>query len=145
MNIRVYKASSLKPILILSSYLRLGICIYFFSMVLPTLSGPWPLIQLRNHFFHKLSQTVRLLGRGISSSQGVYLNTGQHKHRINAYTPNIHALSENWTHDPSVRTSEDSSCLRPRGYCDRQSYIYKPYILYYVLTFDAISNSWQAH
>jgi hypothetical protein len=23
------------------------------------------------------------------------------------------------THDPSVRASEDSSCLRPRGHCDR--------------------------
>jgi hypothetical protein len=35
------------------------------------------------------------------------------------YTPNIHALSGFRTHDPSVRASEDSSCLRPRGYCDR--------------------------
>jgi hypothetical protein len=31
-------------------------------------------------------QTVGLLGRGISSSQGLYLNIGQHKHRINTYT-----------------------------------------------------------
>jgi hypothetical protein len=31
-------------------------------------------------------QKVGLLGRGISSSQGLYLNTGQHKHRINTYT-----------------------------------------------------------
>jgi hypothetical protein len=51
-------------------------------MVLPAHSGSWPLIQFRNHF----SQTVGLLGRVISSSQGLYLNTGQHKHRINAYT-----------------------------------------------------------
>jgi hypothetical protein len=29
---------------------------------------------------------VWLLGRVISSSQGLYLNTGQHKHRINAHT-----------------------------------------------------------
>jgi hypothetical protein len=32
------------------------------------------------------SQTVGLTGRVISSSQGRYLNTGQHKHRIKAYT-----------------------------------------------------------
>jgi hypothetical protein len=32
------------------------------------------------------SQTVGLLGRVISQSQGRYLNTGQHKQRINAYT-----------------------------------------------------------
>jgi hypothetical protein len=30
-------------------------------------------------------QAVGLLGRVISSSQGLYLNTGQHKHRINTY------------------------------------------------------------
>jgi hypothetical protein len=31
-------------------------------------------------------QTVGLLERVISSPQGLYLNTGQHKHRINTYT-----------------------------------------------------------
>jgi hypothetical protein len=31
-------------------------------------------------------QTVVLLGRVISLSQGLYLNTGHHKHRINTYT-----------------------------------------------------------
>jgi hypothetical protein len=51
-------------------------------MALVAHSGPRPLIQFRNHF----SQTVGLLGRVISSSQGRYLNTGKHKHRINAYT-----------------------------------------------------------
>jgi hypothetical protein len=64
------------------------------------------------------SQTVVLLGRVISPSQGHYLNTGQHKHRINAHTY-IHALSGIRTKDPSDRASEDSSCLRPRGHCDR--------------------------
>jgi hypothetical protein len=55
---------------------------HLFFMDLPAHSGPWPLIQLRNHF----SQTIGLLGREISSSQGRYLNTGRHKHRINADT-----------------------------------------------------------
>jgi hypothetical protein len=31
----------------------------------------------------------------------------------------IHGLSGIQTHDPSVRTNEDSSCLRQRGHCDR--------------------------
>jgi hypothetical protein len=31
-------------------------------------------------------QTIGLLGRVISLSQGLYLNTGQHKHSINTYT-----------------------------------------------------------
>jgi hypothetical protein len=36
------------------------------------------------------TQTVGLLGRVISPSQGRYLHTGQHKHRVNAHT-DIHA------------------------------------------------------
>jgi hypothetical protein len=35
------------------------------SMALQPFVGPWPLLQFRNHF----TQTVRLLGRGISPSQ----------------------------------------------------------------------------
>jgi hypothetical protein len=35
------------------------------------------------------------------------------------HTPNIHARSGIQTHENSVRASEDSSCLRPRGYSDR--------------------------
>jgi hypothetical protein len=61
--------------------------------------------------------SIGLLGRVISPSQGRYLHAGQHKHRINAYT-DIPAFSGIGTHDPSVRASEDSSCLRPRGHCD---------------------------
>jgi hypothetical protein len=37
------------------------------------------------------------------------------------HTKNIHALSGIRAHDPSVRESEDSSRLRPRGHCDRPS------------------------
>jgi hypothetical protein len=64
------------------------------------------------------TQSVGLLWQGISSLQGLYLHTEQHKHRINAH--NRHPCLEwDWTHDPSFRASEDSSCLRPRGHCDR--------------------------
>jgi hypothetical protein len=87
----------------------------FFSVVLPAHLGPRSLLQFCNNFL----QTVGLLGRVISPSQGLYLNTGQHKHRINAYA-DIHVLSEIRTHDPSVRASKDSTCLRPCGYRDRQ-------------------------
>jgi hypothetical protein len=45
------------------------------------------------------------------------------KHRTtHAHTPNIHALCEIRTHEPSLRASEDSTCLRPLGYCDRRNY-----------------------
>jgi hypothetical protein len=36
------------------------------------------------------------------------------------HTPNIYVLIGTRIHDPSVRANEDSSCLRPRGYCDRR-------------------------
>jgi hypothetical protein len=63
----------------------------------------------------------------ISPSQGRYLHTGQHKHRINA-------LSGIRTHDPSVRASEDSSSLRPR--CHRV----RPYCVYLTHCADRISG-----
>jgi hypothetical protein len=88
---------------------------FFFSMALRAHSGSRSLIQLPNHF----SQTVRLLGRVIRSPQGHYLNTGQHKQNKRIHTPNIYVLSGIRIHDPSDRASEDSSCLRPRCYCDR--------------------------
>jgi hypothetical protein len=67
------------------------------------------------------TQSVGLLGRGISPSQGLYLHIEQRKHRKSAHNTNIHAFSEIRTHDPSVRASEDISCLRLRGQCDRLS------------------------
>jgi hypothetical protein len=66
------------------------------------------------------TQSVGLVGRGISMSQGRYLHTEQHKHRIKAYSTDSHVLSGIRSHDPSVRAGEDGSCLRPRGHCDRQ-------------------------
>jgi hypothetical protein len=53
------------------------------------------LLQLLN-----LRQSVGILGRVISPSQGCYLTQRD-----------IHASSRIRTHDPSVRASEDSSCL----------------------------------
>jgi hypothetical protein len=57
----------------------------FFFHWLYSLLGPWPLL----FSFMIILQTIELLGQVISSSQGVYLNTGQHKHRINTYTHQI--------------------------------------------------------
>jgi hypothetical protein len=72
-----------------------------FLMAVPAHSERKRLIQFLNHF----SQTV---GRVISPSEGLYLNTEQYKYRTNAYTQNIYALSGIRTHDPSLRASEDS-------------------------------------
>jgi hypothetical protein len=69
-------------------------------------------------FVISFTQTVGLLGRVISPSQGRYLHRTTQTQN-NAHM-NIHALNGIRTHDPGVRASEDSSCLRPRGHCDRQ-------------------------
>jgi hypothetical protein len=62
-------------------------------------------------------QLVGLLGRGIGPTQGVYLHTGQHKHREKQ--THIHASSRIGTHDPSVGAAEESTCIRPHGHWDR--------------------------
>jgi hypothetical protein len=89
-------------------------CIVFFN-------GFYRIYRVPGLFFSSVFffwQTLGLFGRVISPSQGRYLNTRQHKHRINAYT-DIHALSGIRTHDTSFRASEDSSCLRPRDHRER--------------------------
>jgi hypothetical protein len=66
----------------------------------PAHSGPRTLIQFRNHF----SQTVGLLGRVISPSQGRYLHTEQHKHGMNVYT---YQISMPWVgFEPTIPASE---------------------------------------
>jgi hypothetical protein len=56
--------------------------------------GSTTLLELGCFFsFLIYTQSVGLLGRGISPSQVRYLHTGQHKHRIIAHT-GIHASSE---------------------------------------------------
>jgi hypothetical protein len=56
--------------------------------------GPWPLIFSSMIIL----QTVGLLGRVISSSQGLYLNTEQHKHTINTYTHQTSMPSAGFEH-----------------------------------------------
>jgi hypothetical protein len=68
--------------------------------------------------FLNIRQSVRLLRWGISPSQGRYL------HRTTQTQTNIHALSGIRTHGAGVRASEASSCLRPRGHCDRLGCLY---------------------
>jgi hypothetical protein len=68
---------------LLHTILRLGLLLsslFFYWLFSPL--GSWPLF----FSFMIILQMVGLLGRMISSMQGHYLNTGQHKHRINTYT-----------------------------------------------------------
>jgi hypothetical protein len=91
----------------------------FFSMALPARSGPWSPIQFRNHF--------SMDGRTPwTSDQPVTRPLPTHRttqtEQTHTHTSNNHALSGIRIHDPSVRASEDSLCLRPRSYCDRRAY-----------------------
>jgi hypothetical protein len=47
------------------------------------------------------------------------LPTHRTTHKKNSDNTDIYALSGIRTNDPSVQAREDSSCLRPRGHCDR--------------------------
>jgi hypothetical protein len=59
----------------------------------------------------------------------------QNKH---IHTPNNHALCGIRTHDPSVRASEDNTCLRQLGYCNRRYNHY--YINIFSLTLTSTGN-----
>jgi hypothetical protein len=74
-----------------------------------------------------LGESVGLLGRVISSSQSLSLFTNTEK-CTKTQTLNIHALSDIGTHGPIVRSSEDSSCLRPFGYRDRRRAKYASFV-----------------
>jgi hypothetical protein len=79
-------------------------------------------------FLDLFTQSVGLLGRGISPSQSRYLHT-QDRENIEQTHTDIHVSSGIRTHDPSVRAGEDGSCFLPRGHCDRHVTFLYSYIL----------------
>jgi hypothetical protein len=87
------------PIFILGLVNAAFNCSHYFFLSLPLIPYPYGVEVFI--FLYIYTQSVGLVGRVISSSQGLYINTGQH------------------THDHGLRASEDSSCLRPRGHRDR--------------------------
>jgi hypothetical protein len=94
--------------------LRLSIYLSIYLSV----CGSTALMDLGRLFSYLILCTVgRTPWTGDQPVQGRYLHTEQHKHRINAHT-DINTLSGIGTHNPSVRTGEDGSCLRQRDHCD---------------------------
>jgi hypothetical protein len=78
-------------------------------MALQLFVGPWPLIQFRNHFYTD--------GRTPwTSDQPVARPLPTHRTQTHNKSTHRYPCLE-W--DPSVRASEDSSCLRSRGHRDR--------------------------
>jgi hypothetical protein len=74
-----------------------------------------------------LGQSAGLLGRVISSSQGLSTCTQTQKNGHKTQTLNIHAQSGIRTYGPGVRGSEDSSWYTPLGYRDRHISVLLPY------------------
>jgi hypothetical protein len=89
----------------------------FFLHLLYSSLGPWPLIsQFLDHFTDGRTPWTsdQLVARPLPNHRTTQT---QNKH---IHILNIHALCGIQTHDPGFRVSEDSSCLRPVGYRDRQ-------------------------
>jgi hypothetical protein len=84
-------------------------------MALQPFVGPWSLFQFLDPIHSRYDS---LDGGSARCKAATY--TQNNKHTLKAHDTDIHAFSSIRTHDPSVRAREDSSCLRPRGYCDRQ-------------------------
>jgi hypothetical protein len=78
--------------------------------------GSLPLLQFRNRF-HTDGRSPWTSDRPAARSLPTYRTTQTENKRAHTY---IQALSGIGTHDPRFRASEDSSCLRRSGQCDRQ-------------------------
>jgi hypothetical protein len=84
-------------------------------MALQPFVGPWPLLQFHN-LFYTGGRTPWTGDQPVARPLPTHRTTQTQNKRRHT---DIHALSGIRTHDPSVRASEDSSCLRAHGPCDR--------------------------
>jgi hypothetical protein len=120
------KTNALSHTLSFKIYIRTNIHTYVHTIsiiiIICSTALCWALVAFSLSWF--CTESVGLLGHGISPLQGLYLHTEQHKHRINAHNTDIHDLSGIRTHDLRVRPSDDSPCLTPRGHSDRHISIY---------------------
>jgi hypothetical protein len=97
--------------------------IVFYPPIYPPVNGSTALGDLGRFFsFLIYTQSVRVLWLGISPPQDRYLHT-QDSTKTEETHRHIHASSGTRTQDLSFRASEDSSCLRPRGHCDRRDMV----------------------
>jgi hypothetical protein len=95
---------------------------------------PWALvcdIQFHDHF-----TDGRTFGRVISSSRGLDLTIGQHKHRINAYTYQISMLY--LVFEPTIPASERAKAVHA---LDRSVTVTGPMAYIYSKVYTSIHNS----
>jgi hypothetical protein len=111
---------------------------HFFFQWLYSPCGPWPLY----FSFLIYTRTVGLLERVISSSQGLYLNIRQHKHRKRHIHTIKHPCPQGGirTRSHGLRAIEGCSCFRSLGYRDRLLIcIYHTQI---IDKWDSLTHSW---
>jgi hypothetical protein len=98
----------------------------FFPLALQPQFGPWPtsmklsvsLQFTRSWTFGRTPWTGdQPVARPLPTRR-----TAQTQKNAHTLILNIHALSGSETHDHGFRASEDSTCLRPLGYRDRQQF-----------------------
>jgi hypothetical protein len=92
-------------------------CVYPHDWSRAGLCAPWPLFQFLN--LYTVGRTPWTGDQPVARPLPTHRTTQTEQTHTD-----IHALSGIRTHDYSVRTGEDGSCLRPRGHCDRQSSYY---------------------
>jgi hypothetical protein len=92
-------------------WLDTGTAVSFFTSVFHNNENNW-ILDLRS---------ALMLSNIVQTGSGVHPTS----YPMSTGGSDIHALSGIRTHDPNVRASEDSSCLRPRGRCDRQWHCYR--------------------
>jgi hypothetical protein len=91
--------------------------LFFFQWLFQPTQGPGLLFSSVIIFFFTGGRTPWANDQPVARPLPTHRTIQTQNKRI--HTPNIYALSGIRTHDPSVRASEDSSCLRTRGYCHR--------------------------
>jgi hypothetical protein len=95
----------------------------YLSMALQSFVVSWPLFRFLN--------PTHICSDSLDADQPVARPLPTHRTTQTQQTRriHIHVLSGIWTHHPSVRASEDCSCLGLRGHCDRHKLTYIWFIL----------------
>jgi hypothetical protein len=96
--------------------------------------GPWSLFQFPNPY--TVGRTPWTGDRSVAR----LLPTNRTTQTQNKRTRRHHASSGIRTHEASVRAGEDTSCIRPRGHCDRLPDFYHNEIIKIVPRWDKCMN-----
>jgi hypothetical protein len=98
----------------------------YLPTVLQSSVGPWPLFSFL--ILYTVGRTPWMGNQPVIRPLPTYRRTQTHNKR----NIDIHASSGIRIHDPSVRASEDNSCLSQHGHCDRHLHYIRVRNFYFV-------------